>query len=108
MSLCYWLQGIELKQAAANPLLGQFHLQDGGRFVKAKLPSASMGRQGTRLEKSYSVGSGGEPGVGAGDDLANANAPEQTGSRGGSPRRHGNRWEEGDSEVEDLGGPPAA
>lgn len=33
-------QGIELKEAAANPLLGQFHLEAGGQFVKAKLPAA--------------------------------------------------------------------
>ena len=33
-------QGIELKEAAANPLLGQFHLESGGQFVRAKLPAA--------------------------------------------------------------------
>lgn len=49
-----WLQGIELKQAAANPLLGQFHLQDGGRFVRAKLPSATVGRPGSRAENGDS------------------------------------------------------
>lgn len=34
-------RGIELKEAAANPLLGQFHLENGGQFVKAKLPAAN-------------------------------------------------------------------
>jgi hypothetical protein len=32
------LQAIELKEAGANPLLGQYHLEGKGQFVKDKLP----------------------------------------------------------------------
>ena len=31
------LQGIELKEAASNPLLGQFHMHNDHGFVRAKL-----------------------------------------------------------------------
>ena len=44
------LQGIELKEAAANPLLGQGHLESGGRFVKAKLTSVAA--EGTAVHAS--------------------------------------------------------
>lgn len=47
--LLLW-QGIELKEAAANVLLGQQHLESGGRFVKAKLPAASS--EGTAVHAS--------------------------------------------------------
>ncbi|KAK9901295.1 hypothetical protein WJX75_004506 [Coccomyxa subellipsoidea] len=108
--------GIELKQAAANPLLGQFHLQDGGRFVKAKLLPVTPVLQSSRAESSNSgVGSAHSAGVthaegdvsGLEDFVANGNAAEETGNRGGFTHRHGDRerWQE---EGEDLGGPPAA
>lgn len=48
------LQGIELKEAAANPLLGQGHLESGGRFVKAKLASAAA--EGTAVHASSASG----------------------------------------------------
>ena len=35
------LQGIELKEAASNPLLGQFHLHNNQGFVKAKMQATS-------------------------------------------------------------------
>jgi hypothetical protein len=47
------VQGIELKEAAANPLLGQGHLESGGRFVKAKLPAAA---EGTAVHASSASG----------------------------------------------------
>ena len=62
-------RGIELKEAAANPLLGQFHLENGGQFVKAKLPAASK--------------------AGAKDAYAgNGQVGSSTSSRGSTPKHH--------------------
>jgi len=62
-------QGIELKEAAANPLLGQFHLENGGNFVKAKLPAASK--------------------VGAKDAFtSNGRVESSSSSRGSTPKHH--------------------
>lgn len=47
------MQGIELKEAAANPLLGQGHMESSGRFVKAKLPAAA---EGTAVHASSASG----------------------------------------------------
>ncbi|CAL8471099.1 g10641 [Coccomyxa elongata] len=104
--------GIELKQAAANPLLGQFHLQDGGRFVKAKLPSAAVGRPSSRAETGASDADkqpvkGREEGLHEGvlEDGAGA---ELKSSRGSSPRHFGKRKEGVDVGEQDLLGLPAA
>jgi hypothetical protein len=67
--LCVAQGGIELKEAAANPLLGQYHLQNGGHFVKAKLPSADEAYRSSK-----------PPGPGAG-----AKGPGSS-SRGSTPR----------------------
>lgn len=81
--------GIELKEAASNPLLGQMHLQSGGRFVKAKLPSADEGyRKAKTLDERQGL-----------NGVKGANS-----SRGSTPRHAGVGHEE--SSDDDMNGLP--